>query len=1065
MAASLRSLKAGPSPPVLPKPESRSRLTRLSASPGCSEGEGAVAELPELPELPDVKQTSPLSDRAQMQMLPALQNDLIPDELLASLTSTICTQGRLGPPRLAKTPKHLKGCGGRAPDPVWHYSDARRKYQYMLDQPTSVTGAGRDISFLCDALAAQKQRTPLPPMTDRGSSLSPDVLKETKSIRTLIPEEYHLVKRKGVKGLQCYDEKFTVLLEDDEKQLKVFPSMKPSGRLEAVQLMRVMDDMLEKAGVSQEFEELTGLSQMHGLLELVRVEQNIYNVVFHELIRQVSVECAERGQLLAKLRQRYVALLDRIPRQLKGLHTETLAQRALDRRLMEEIICFKRSITQLNEELSKIREHDEHVSKQAEKAQDELAKALERSQRKSEMVEEYHELYEMQRRRLEGQVAALTEERDLWCKITYSLALKVIELNSLQLVRRLHVSEQTWSRTAEHFTRFLTTKDSADLNSVMQLTEQWKEHLSSFMQKLKETERNQRENIRTVQRDIVRWHKFCEADVRNPDVKLEKDSAKELCKDLKQWSMELTRQCERYGGEDLLSFQDTLSTLTGLQEEWVEVFLKLFRRHLAPDGEPPQGQAAMRELSGAVTELHKQLGTRVNGESGIHKQLMSLGAVMDVWANKLQSLNGRTEALPSSDWLELEKALESWVRLSEEALLNVDSTQPESEKMKQTAHTKIEVDEVFNTLRDFLSSQNNFFDYENLTLCEEVSSMHVLLTRWMVDLLLQMVPDRHDGQEPPLPPTAEFSTSKGVYLQKLEEDAKNLSQKLHYFSKYITGSCQAIVEEDIQKNMTQDDKGNELFQLSKLQRECAEWVEVCQVLLSDITGHSVELQRTGKAVPQSVTDIPSTLASVDSLVNDHTEPELPTEGEEDEEEERAAVKADRQPHPHENTYQQEEEEEEEEEEERTKKVTEDEKEGLDLKMIGYDGHITEQTLGTKTLLLTGTDELVVQPYTENAQQAFSALATVGVLQQELLAVEARAVSAEERALTAEEALQAALEKIRDLERQLLQRPSPEPKGRKKPVTPDVKTAANPEPREASQKPTPSPKLTKGSKKR
>lgn len=42
--------------------------------------------------------------------------------------------------------------------------------------------------------------------------------------------------------------------------------------------------------------------QMEGLLELVQVEQNIYNIVFHELIRQVSVGCAERGQLLAKLR-------------------------------------------------------------------------------------------------------------------------------------------------------------------------------------------------------------------------------------------------------------------------------------------------------------------------------------------------------------------------------------------------------------------------------------------------------------------------------------------------------------------------------------------------------------------------------------------------------------------------------------------------------------------------------------------------------------------------------------------------------------------------------------------
>ena len=59
------------------------------------------------------------------------------------------------------------------------------------------------------------------------------------------------------------------------------------------------------------------LSQMHNLLELIRLEQDIYNVCFHELIRQVSVHCVERGELLADLRQRYSSLLDRVPRQVK----------------------------------------------------------------------------------------------------------------------------------------------------------------------------------------------------------------------------------------------------------------------------------------------------------------------------------------------------------------------------------------------------------------------------------------------------------------------------------------------------------------------------------------------------------------------------------------------------------------------------------------------------------------------------------------------------------------------------------------------------------------------------
>lgn len=47
-------------------------------------------------------------------------------------------------------------------------------------------------------------------------------------------------------------------------------------------------------------------------------------------------------------RQRYQSLLDRIPRRLKALHTEVVAQRALDRRLTEEIHHIKLSIQQLS---------------------------------------------------------------------------------------------------------------------------------------------------------------------------------------------------------------------------------------------------------------------------------------------------------------------------------------------------------------------------------------------------------------------------------------------------------------------------------------------------------------------------------------------------------------------------------------------------------------------------------------------------------------------------------------------------------------------------------------------
>ena len=50
------------------------------------------------------------------------------------------------------------------------------------------------------------------------------------------------------------------------------------------------------------------------------------------------------------------------------------------------------------------------------------------SQTNANLVDEYHSLYELQRKRLEASVSDLTTEKDLWSNAAYSLALKVSEL-------------------------------------------------------------------------------------------------------------------------------------------------------------------------------------------------------------------------------------------------------------------------------------------------------------------------------------------------------------------------------------------------------------------------------------------------------------------------------------------------------------------------------------------------------------------------------------------------------------------------------------------------------------
>lgn len=86
------------------------------------------------------------------------------------------------------------------------------------------------------------------------------------------------------------------------------------------------------------------------------------------------------------------------------------------------------------------------------------------SEKNANLLEEYHELYELQRKRLEIFVRTLTEERDLWGSASYILALKVTDHHKLNVAKRLHLHERAWSKLARHFSLTLSQKDSEQVS-------------------------------------------------------------------------------------------------------------------------------------------------------------------------------------------------------------------------------------------------------------------------------------------------------------------------------------------------------------------------------------------------------------------------------------------------------------------------------------------------------------------------------------------------------------------------------------------------------------------------
>uniref|UniRef100_A0A8C9PK77 Axonemal dynein light chain domain containing 1 n=1 Tax=Spermophilus dauricus TaxID=99837 RepID=A0A8C9PK77_SPEDA len=442
----------------------------------------------------------------------SLQNEFIPEEILLSLTYAAnagpCPEYLL-PPKKTKTPK---GTVPRPVDHVWQHPIRRNKFKYLIDHPVSLTGAARDISFLYDIKRVKgeiRENVVCPPRMERSLESHDGAMvphKPKTLTDTLIPEEFHIVSSTGVSGLECYDDKYTTLLTDSENRLLLFPSMKPNKRVEVIKLNDVMDIMLERAGV--ENEEYRGPTKMHQLLHILKKEQTIYNTVFHELIRQVSVDCADRGELLSKIRERYVQMLDQIAQEMIDFYKDLVAQRMMDQRILEELYNFKNVIEELTRELCLVRAQDIKLTEEAEKAHKDLAQALLDAEKNARIVEEYHDLYTLQRGRMENDIKHLMEERDIWSEATYELALKVIERNRVILAKRLYLNEKGWNKYARHFIILLSNKDTVDLAVLQKLTVKWKISMNKFKKEAERNEESTKETLQIIKDGLIKWQQF-----------------------------------------------------------------------------------------------------------------------------------------------------------------------------------------------------------------------------------------------------------------------------------------------------------------------------------------------------------------------------------------------------------------------------------------------------------------------------------------------------------------------------------------------------------------------------
>eukprot|EP00928_Gymnodinium_smaydae_P053128 TRINITY_DN37190_c0_g1_i1.p1 TRINITY_DN37190_c0_g1~~TRINITY_DN37190_c0_g1_i1.p1 ORF type:complete len:489 (+),score=114.43 TRINITY_DN37190_c0_g1_i1:112-1578(+) len=161
----------------------------------------------------------------------------------------------------------------------------------QLDSTAPRTAVTHDISHLCDESAPLRPKIP----------------------ETLIPEEDHVFEATFMPKdhLSFYSD------HDGLWHTKVFPSSTPSSRQDAVQLDAWITRALAKGTMSTD--EVIPVGAIGGDEGSTALEElvPILSVALHEMVRQVTHQCVERGTVLEKIWRTYVELFDRVLRQLR----------------------------------------------------------------------------------------------------------------------------------------------------------------------------------------------------------------------------------------------------------------------------------------------------------------------------------------------------------------------------------------------------------------------------------------------------------------------------------------------------------------------------------------------------------------------------------------------------------------------------------------------------------------------------------------------------------------------------------------------------------------------------
>lgn len=433
------------------------------------------------------------------------------------------------------------------------------------------------------------------------------------------------------------------------------------------------------------------ITDMDALFRIVTDEQQVFDTVFQEMIRQISAHMVERGEILTEVRERYNRLFQRVPNHVKRIYFEAVAHRKIVKRLLQEFDRVREEVMTLMKEVALIGQFDRTIETHAHQLQLKVAHSFSSAETEEDTLGEYQTLYRLQSERMLIQLRAAEKERTMWMESASSLALQIARDHDVEELMIMQEKGRARMLAVQHVLAKIIGANEKEVGIIQNEVNMWRKHVNTISESLLGEDHSDIDRLagvlRSMKQDfmVTSLNRPQEGILETENAVLEPASradTKTVVEHLRSWLETISDVSDRYATDRNIEASEGLAQCRAHAERWIELARKTLYRceHGVNGTEYHDRLSDLRVLSGDISSLLDNLEQRTTGENGVVKALFALQSQIEFRLNTLQA-RGHGRALNQAEATVLSDALDKWKR----ELTGVITTQSQYSQQSQSA--------------------------------------------------------------------------------------------------------------------------------------------------------------------------------------------------------------------------------------------------------------------------------------------------------------------------------------------------------------------------------------------